>query len=79
MRRACRRQCHAVRAAAGVGGARAVNTTIWQCFFCAHFYDEALGDPDHGIAPGTSWADVPEDWCCPECGATKSDFAPVEV
>lgn len=56
-----------------------MNTKLWQCFFCAHFYDEALGDPDHGIAPGTAWADVPEDWCCPECGATKSDFAPIEA
>ena len=56
-----------------------MNTTKWQCFFCAHVYDEALGDPDHGIAPGTAWADVPEGWCCPECGATKSDFAAVEA
>ena len=31
------------------------------------------------IAPGTAWADVPEDWCCPECGATKGDFAPLEA
>ena len=56
-----------------------MNTKKWQCFFCAHVYDEALGDPDHGIAPGTAWADVPQDWCCPECGATKSDFAAVEA
>lgn len=56
-----------------------MNTQVWQCFFCAHCYDEALGDPDQGIAPGTAWADVPEDWCCPECGATKSDFALMEA
>jgi rubredoxin len=53
----------------------AVASRQWQCFFCAHVYDEALGDPDHGIAPGTAWEDVPDDWCCPDCGATKADFA----
>jgi len=50
----------------------------WQCYFCAHIYDEALGDPDSGIAAGTRWEDVPADWCCPDCGATKADFAPME-
>jgi rubredoxin len=56
----------------------AVIARQWQCYFCAHVYDEAAGDPEHGIAPGTAWEDVPDDWCCPECGATKSDFAVVE-
>ena len=42
-------------------------------------YDEALGDPEHGIAPGTRWADVPDDWTCPECAVGKSDFEMVEV
>jgi len=51
----------------------------WQCFFCGFFYDEALGLPDEGIAPGTRWEDVPEDWLCPECGAMKADFYMVEV
>ncbi|WP_349768837.1 rubredoxin [Sphingorhabdus sp.] len=37
-------------------------------------YDEALGDPDTGLAPGTRWADVPADWYCPDCGATKEDY-----
>ena len=50
----------------------------WQCYFCAHIYDEALGDPNSGIAAGTRWEDVPADWCCPDCGATKADFALVE-
>jgi rubredoxin len=49
----------------------------WQCYFCAHIYDEAQGDPARGIAPGTRWEDVPEDWGCPDCGATKGDFAPL--
>ncbi len=51
----------------------------WQCFFCSFVYDEALGLPDEGIAPGTAWADVPEDWMCPDCGAAKSDFHMIEV
>ena len=46
----------------------------WVCNVCGYVYDEELGDPDHGIAPGTAWEDVPEDWECPECNAPKSDF-----
>lgn len=51
----------------------------WQCFFCGYAYDEAKGWPDDGIAPGTRWEDVAEDWACPECGAMKSDFYMIEV
>ena len=51
----------------------------WQCVLCAFFYDEELGLPDEGIAPGTRWADVPETWTCPDCAAGKSDFEMVEV
>jgi rubredoxin len=46
--------------------------------YCAHVYDEALGDPDTGIAPNTRFEDLPEDWSCPECGAMKSDFHLIE-
>jgi rubredoxin len=46
----------------------------WVCIVCGYVYDEELGDPDHGIAAGTAWEDVPDDWECPECGAAKSDF-----
>ncbi|ANB02381.1 rubredoxin [Ectothiorhodospira sp. BSL-9] len=46
----------------------------YQCVICGFIYDEAEGVPDDGIPPGTVWADVPDDWVCPECGATKSDF-----
>lgn len=46
----------------------------WQCRYCSHIYDEAEGDPDNGIAPGTPLADLPDDWMCPECGATKEDY-----
>jgi rubredoxin len=46
----------------------------WRCVNCAYIYDPAVGDPDSGIAPGTAWEDVPQDWYCPVCGASKSDF-----
>lgn len=52
---------------------------VWQCIVCGYLYDEAQGDPEHGIAPGTPWADVPEDFECPECGARKSEFMMVEI
>lgn len=46
----------------------------YVCLVCGLVYDEALGLPDEGIAPGTRWADVPADWTCPDCGARKEDF-----
>lgn len=49
----------------------------FQCSACGYIYDEALGDPDGGIAPGTHWEDIPDDWVCPECGVDKSFFDPV--
>lgn len=51
----------------------------WMCLICGWIYDEAAGDADHGIAPGTAWADVPLNWTCPECGARKEDFEMVQV
>ena len=41
---------------------------------CGYIYDPELGDPENGVAPGTAWEDVPEDWVCPLCGASKEDF-----
>jgi len=41
---------------------------------CGYEYDPALGDPDNGIAPGTAWEDLPEDWVCPTCGLDKDAF-----
>jgi len=41
---------------------------------CGFIYDEALGDPDSGIKPGTKWDDVPDDYLCPVCGLGKDDF-----
>lgn len=46
----------------------------WECLICGHIYDESSGDPEHGIAPGTRWEDIPDDWLCPDCGAGKMDF-----
>ncbi len=43
---------------------------------CQYVYDEAEGDPDSGIAPGTKWEDVPADWVCPVCGVSKDQFEP---
>jgi rubredoxin len=51
----------------------------WQCIFCGFYYDEAAGLPAEGIAAGTRWEDIPDDWACPECGATKADFVMIEV
>ena len=44
------------------------------CTVCGFVYDEAAGIPEDGINPGTLWADIPEDWVCPLCGAAKSEF-----
>ena len=49
----------------------------WVCRACGIVYDEAKGDPDSGLAPGTRFADIPEDWRCPVCGVGKADFMPM--
>ncbi|MBP7254831.1 MAG: rubredoxin [Negativicutes bacterium] len=46
----------------------------WICELCGYEYDEATGDSDNGIAAGTKFEDIPEDWVCPLCGAGKSEF-----
>jgi rubredoxin len=51
----------------------------WQCIVCGFIYDEAEGFEEEGIAPGTAWEDVPEDWVCPECGVGKADFEMIEI
>ena len=53
--------------------------STWMCLICGWIYDEAAGDPEHGIAPGTAWADVDMNWTCPECGARKEDFEMVRI
>lgn len=46
----------------------------YQCSICGYIYDPAKGDPDSGVAPGTPFESLPEDWVCPDCGADKSMF-----
>ena len=50
----------------------------YECIVCGWIYDEELGCPEEGIAPGTRWEDVPDDWICPECGVGKLDFEMAE-
>ena len=46
----------------------------YTCNVCGYEYDPTVGDPDAGIAAGTAFEDLPEDWVCPVCGASKADF-----
>jgi len=46
----------------------------YVCTICDYVYDPAVGDPGNGIAPGTRFEDLPDDWVCPLCGAPKSEF-----
>jgi flavin reductase (DIM6/NTAB) family NADH-FMN oxidoreductase RutF/rubredoxin len=53
---------------------KAGNLKTWVCPACGYVYDPAEGDPDSGIAPGTAFEDIPDDWICPVCGVGKSGF-----
>jgi rubredoxin len=46
----------------------------YECEPCGYIYDPEVGDPENGIAPGTAFEDLPDDWECPICGADKSEF-----
>jgi rubredoxin len=48
--------------------------TKYICKVCGYIYDPEIGDEDGGIAPGTAFDDIPDDWVCPVCSASKSDF-----
>lgn len=51
----------------------------YRCPVCGYVYDEALGVPREGFPAGTPWPEVPDDWCCPDCGVReKIDFVPEE-
>jgi len=50
----------------------------YECLVCGHIYDPELGDEETGIAAGTSFEDLPDDWCCPVCGVGKEDFQIME-
>ena len=46
----------------------------YVCTICGYIYDPALGDPENGVAAGTAFEDLPDDWVCPVCGADKEQF-----
>ena len=50
----------------------------YRCTLCEHIYDPAEGDPMSKIPPGTPFEKLPDDWMCPDCGASKHDFEPIE-
>ncbi len=50
----------------------------YVCVVCGYIYDEAEGDTEGGLPPGTRFEDIPDDWVCPECGASKEDFELLE-
>jgi rubredoxin len=54
--------------------------TAYRCEVCDYVYDESTGAPREGFAAGTPWTEVPNDWCCPDCGVREEvDFVPVET
>ena len=50
----------------------------YECIPCGWVYDPQVGDPDNGIAPGTAFEDLPDDFECPLCGVGKDQFEPVD-
>jgi len=50
----------------------------YECTVCGYIYDPEAGDPENNIKPGTAFKDLPKDWVCPECGAGKEEFEPIE-
>jgi len=56
----------------------AIKAPKYKCTVCGYVYDPELGDPDGGIKPGTPFEEIPDDWVCPVCGASKSEFERME-
>ena len=56
-----------------------MNYKSYICLLCGFTYQEEKGWPEDGIPAGTRWQDVPDDWVCPDCGATKDDFEMHEI
>ncbi|WP_426416167.1 rubredoxin [Aestuariirhabdus sp. LZHN29] len=54
-----------------------MNKRQYHCDICDYIYDPAQGCPEEGIAPGTPWEEISDDWVCPECGASKELFSEV--
>lgn len=53
------------------------NMKKYKCLLCGYIYDPAAGDPDNGVAAGTAFESLPDNWVCPECGAGKDEFEPL--
>ena len=53
--------------------------TTYICELCGYVYNPSEGDPENGIAPNTDFEDLPDDWVCPLCGASKEDFSKEET
>ena len=51
----------------------------WMCIICGWVYEEEKGAHEEGLAPGTRWEDIPDDWLCPDCAAGKEDFEMIEI
>ena len=54
------------------------NMKKYKCLMCGYIYDPDVGDPDNDVEAGTAFEDLPDDWVCPECGAGKDEFEPIE-
>jgi len=54
------------------------NMKKYKCLMCGYIYDPAIGDADNGVEADTAFEDLPDDWVCPDCGAAKDEFEPVE-
>jgi rubredoxin-NAD+ reductase len=52
---------------------------VWECLICNWRYDQEEGLPMQGIAPATRFEEIPHEWSCPECGASKDDFVELEA
>lgn len=50
----------------------------WECNICGYIYDPDVGDPENGVDPGTPFDELPDDWVCPICGASKDEFSEME-
>ncbi len=61
-----------------IEGKKVLKKQMYQCVVCGYMYDPEVGDPDGGLAPGTAFEDIPDDWECPVCGVTKKDFRPID-
>jgi rubredoxin len=50
----------------------------YECTVCGYIYDPKAGNPENNIKSKTAFEDLPKDWVCPECGAGKEEFEPIE-